>query len=67
MDDGAHKSGDVISNRVFVRFRHVREDSVKSELMSAKNWSLNWGELYNKGGGVTYQERIAAAEKEKSE
>jgi hypothetical protein len=44
-----------------------REDSVKSELSAAKNWSLNWGPLYNKGGGTTYAERIANAEKEKSE
>lgn len=43
------------------------EDSVKSELSAAKNWSLNWGPLYNKGGGTTYAERIANAEKEKSE
>jgi hypothetical protein len=40
---------------------------VKSELKSAKDWVRNWGELYTKGGGVTYEERIAAAEKEKSE
>ena len=39
---------------------------MKSELAAAKNWSLNWGELYG-GGGTTYKERIAIAEKEKSE